>query len=590
VTVPGDVGPGNNSKTAEIRSAAFAIGQSTSIQFENGTLSGSTSWQGGGGFGVAIDLPVYPVRVEYVNVQVGTITAQPMTVMIVDGSSGAPGAVLATRTVTAVASTMNTIDFRSDSVRISGGRFFVGATGNMSFYYETVAPIAMRTWEFTNGWAPYRSADVQDIIIRASVVQEPLASYNWTSQTSGVTTTLYSVKAVSQTVGWAAGASGVVRRTTDGGTTWVSVGGGRIGAQTIYNIEALDANTAFVTTSPAATYIFRTTNGGTQWDTVFTQAGGFIDGIRMFDATNGIALGDPVGVRWTIVRTTNGGANWTLDTVNAPLAIGAETSNQNGLCTFGSNNIWFGATLGGRIYRSTNGGTTWAIGTAPFTSVSNVWFDNASYGVATSSGSNAVARSADGGATWTSVTPSGSGFLFACSGFGTADLLYARGTTIYRSRDAGQTFSTSYVGTGTYYALSFAKQGQIVTGWAVTSAGGVAKFSTTLVDVKEPGASELPEAFTLNQNYPNPFNPTTNIQYALPRAAYVNVKIYNLLGQEVAQLKDEVQAPGVHSAVWFGKNRTGQNVASGVYFYRLEARPLDGSALFNSFKKMLLLK
>jgi hypothetical protein len=92
-----------------------------------------------------------------------------MTVMIIDGSSGAPGAVLATRSVTAVASSMNIIDFRSDSARITGGRFFVGATGNMQFSYEATAPIALRTWEYTNGWAPYRSADAQDIILRASV-------------------------------------------------------------------------------------------------------------------------------------------------------------------------------------------------------------------------------------------------------------------------------------------------------------------------------------------------------------------------------------------------------------------------------------
>jgi hypothetical protein len=276
--------------------------------------------------------------------------------------------------------------------------------------------------------------------------------------------------------------------------------------------------------------------------------------------------------------------------VNAPLAISTETANQNGLCTFGSNYIWFGATLGGRVYRSTNGGTTWTTGIAPFASVSNVWFNNASYGVATSSGSNAVARSADGGATWTSVTPLGTGFLFACSGFGTADLLYARGTTVYRSQDAGQTFATSYVGTGTYYALSFAKQGQIVTGWAVTSAGGVAKFSTTLVDVRDPVGSELPEAFTLMQNYPNPFNPTTNIRYALPQAAHVSVKIYNVLGQEVAQLKDEIQTAGTYDVVWYGKNSAGHSVASGVYFYRLQAQALNSGAEFSSFKKMLLLK
>lgn len=589
VTVPGDVGPGNNSKTAELASASFALGQSTRIQYENGTVSSSIGWLGGGGFGVAIDLPVYPVRVESVFVQVGsTINVQPMTVMILDGSSGSPGAILASRTVTAVLNTLMGIDFRSDSVRIAGGRFFVAATGDMYFGYELTTPISQRTWEYTNGWAPYRSGDLQDMIIRASVRLEQTTSYNWASQTSGITSYLYSVKAVSPTVAWAAGAAGVVRRTTDGGTTWTGVGGGHIGTADIYNIDATDANTAFVTTSPAATYIFRTTNGGTSWDTVFTQVGGFIDGIRMVSSTTGYALGDPVGGTWTVAKTTDGGASWARMTTE-PTQVGTEAGTQNCLSTVGTNNLWFSSTAGGRIYRSTNAGVTWNTGITPFAAPSNVWFNNAYYGVATSSG-NFVARSADGGATWTTVTPSGTGFLIACGGFGSNNLFYARGTTIYRSPDAGQTFGTSYVGTGTYVGLSFVQQGQVAAGWAVTSTGGIAAFSTTLTDVPGGNTPEVPATYSLMQNYPNPFNPSTNIRYALPQTAHVTVRIYNLLGQEVALLKDEIETAGGHQAVWLGKNNIGQSVSSGVYFYRLEAKPLGGSQSFTSFKKMLLLK
>ena len=92
------------------------------------------------------------------------------------------------------------------------------------------------------------------------------------------------------------------------------------------------------------------------------------------------------------------------------------------------------------------------------------------------------------------------------------------------------------------------------------------------------------------QNYPNPFNPTTNIRYVLPQAAHVSLKIYNILGQEVVQLQNEVQTAGLHETVWSGRSNSGQSVSSGVYFYRLEAKALDGSTTFNNFKKMLLLK
>ncbi len=412
----------------------------------------------------------------------------------------------------------------------------------------------------------------------------------WAPQTSGITTYLYSVKAVNANVAWAAGAGGRVLRTTNGGTTWTSVGGGNIGVADIYSVEALSATTALVTTSPAATYIFRTTNGGTNWDTVYTQAGGFIDAMSMLDANNGVALGDPVGGKWTVAKTTNGGASWTRIPTE-PTQVGGEAGTQNGLSTFGPSHIWFNSGVGGRIYRSTNAGLTWLTGTAPspVTATSNVWFINTQNGVATSSGSNAVFRSTDGGATWTSVTVAGTGFLIACAGSDGNDFWYARGTTVYRSTDRGATFATSYTGTGTYVGLSFVTHGPTTSGWAVTSTGGIARFYGTVTDV-DGGLPTIPETFALSQNYPNPFNPTTTVRYSLPTESFVSLKVYNVLGQEVVTLKDEAQAAGTFNVVWNGRNSVGSQVASGMYLYRIEARPVDGSQPFTSLKKMILLK
>jgi hypothetical protein len=418
-------------------------------------------------------------------------------------------------------------------------------------------------------------------------VSPPIAP-GWASQTSGLTTYLYSVKAVSQTVAWAAGAGGTVLRTINGGNTWTQVGNGNIGTADIYNVDAISATTAFVTTSPAATYIFRTTNGGTSWDTVFTQTGGFVDAIKMVDGTTGYAVGDPVGATWTVLKTTNGGATWARITTE-PAVVGGETGTQNGFCVVGSTHIWFNSGVGGRIYRSANGGATWSSGVAPFAATSNVWFNNTQYGIATGSTANQVARSTDGGATWTNVTVAGSGFLIACGGAGNDDFWYARGTSMYRSTNRGTSFASEYTGTGTYVGLSFVGYGSGVSGWAVTSAGGIAGFYGGLTAVEE-SEDQVPATFALLQNYPNPFNPTTNIRYTLPQAAHVSVKIYNLLGQEVAQLKDEIQTPGAYDVVWNGRNIMGQSAASGVYFYRLEAAPIDGSSPFSNFKKMLLLK
>lgn len=89
----------------------------------------------------------------------------------------------------------------------------------------------------------------------------------------------------------------------------------------------------------------------------------------------------------------------------------------------------------------------------------------------------------------------------------------------------------------------------------------------------------VPGKFLLEQNYPNPFNPATVINYQLPVTHNVSVKIYNILGKEIATLVNEVQSAGKYSVTW---NST--NMPSGIYFYRLQA------GTFTQVKKMLLLK
>jgi photosystem II stability/assembly factor-like uncharacterized protein len=100
------------------------------------------------------------------------------------------------------------------------------------------------------------------------------------------------------------------------------------------------------------------------------------------------------------------------------------------------------------------------------------------------------------------------------------------------------------------------------------------------LDVEEEPTMGVPEVFTLMQNYPNPFNPSTRIRYAIPAQANVTLRVYNMLGQEVATLvNNEVQQRGNYVAVF-----DAQKLATGVYFYRLEA------GKFVETRKMLLIK
>lgn len=96
--------------------------------------------------------------------------------------------------------------------------------------------------------------------------------------------------------------------------------------------------------------------------------------------------------------------------------------------------------------------------------------------------------------------------------------------------------------------------------------------------------NQTPNAFALHQNYPNPFNPSTAISYQLSAVSHVTLKIYDVLGREVATLVDGLQTSGEHS-ITFNASR----YASGMYFYRFEATGNDGKK-FISTKKLMLVK
>lgn len=115
--------------------------------------------------------------------------------------------------------------------------------------------------------------------------------------------------------------------------------------------------------------------------------------------------------------------------------------------------------------------------------------------------------------------------------------------------------------------------------WGPAMATGVKEKNKSFAQVKD---------FELLPNYPNPFNPSTNIHYSLPVAAHVTLKIFDILGHEIATLADETQKAGGHT-VRFDTQLYKQELASGVYFYKLTAEANSG-ALFLATRKMLLVR
>ena len=92
-------------------------------------------------------------------------------------------------------------------------------------------------------------------------------------------------------------------------------------------------------------------------------------------------------------------------------------------------------------------------------------------------------------------------------------------------------------------------------------------------------SAEIPEIFSLSQNYPNPFNPVTMIKFALPKASFVTLKVYDMLGREVAELVN-----GTKSAGQYIVDFDASSLTSGIYFYRLETNG------FVDVKRMVVLK
>ena len=94
----------------------------------------------------------------------------------------------------------------------------------------------------------------------------------------------------------------------------------------------------------------------------------------------------------------------------------------------------------------------------------------------------------------------------------------------------------------------------------------------------------LPGTFALSQNYPNPFNPQTEISYNLPYDSDVNLTVYNILGESVKELVNSHENAGPHTVIWDGCNNDGSRVASGTYFYKIQAGE------FSDTRKMCLMK
>jgi hypothetical protein len=147
------------------------------------------------------------------------------------------------------------------------------------------------------------------------------------------------------------------------------------------------------------------------------------------------------------------------------------------------------------------------------------------------------------------------------------------------------------VGTGAVeYAITDGQGGRVVPEVRLTGEGhlelpGRGQHSLTIVLT---AGAEIPAEFGLSQNYPNPFNSSTTIRYALPQDSRVRLRVFNVLGQEVAMLLDEEVAAGYHTVDWNGTGSAGI-LGSGVYLLRVSA--IGGNGVeYGAVRKLMMVK
>jgi len=264
----------------------------------------------------------------------------------------------------------------------------------------------------------------------------------WISQASGFTIPSRAItymSAVDSNIVWGtaadgnnlAGACSDFTKTTDGGNTWtpgvITNSTGLLSAM----ISALDANTAYVAmfrvSGNKPMGIYMTADGGATWNrqatASFSSTASFPDVVHFFNATDGVAIGDPINSKFEIYTTTNGGTNWTLV---ASSGNPAPLTGEFGVVGYYSavhDTIWFGTNMG-RVYKSVNKGVSWTVASAPGMSADYVkpMFRDGSHGLLLdeSSGTGLLCETSDGGATWTPVTYTGPDY--------SGDISYVPGT------------------------------------------------------------------------------------------------------------------------------------------------------------------
>ncbi len=437
------------------------------------------------------------------------------------------------------------------------------------------------TWYPSNYGLPPRFSAASTLIksdentylgtIAAGIFRSTDYGTSWISSNDGLTASqtraiIITNAEVIYTANWSSG----IQKSTDYGETWEDKNNGLLNVYCLSIVE--DENgVLFAGTEDG---IFKSTDKGENW-TETSSAGNEISYHLYKDSKNRIYSMNYGG---GIYRTIDGGLNWQR------LDQGFATGYVFGFDIDSINNMYVG-TAYGWIYKSTDDGNSWfAVRSGQGTNV-RVRVAQNGYIFATNT-VEGILRSTDRGESWHTVNNgitarngkslkiSKDGIIF--TSLASINSFFTPPEKLYVSSDYGESWEnfTSNLNQLTIYDILFDNRNNVylATDESIWKSN---PDSTTLV------SDNVSQVFrySLEQNYPNPFNPTTKINYSIGEQEFVQLSLYNILGEEVAKLVEEIKSAGSYSVSFDASAFPG-----GVYVYRLQAGG------YSSAKKMILLR
>ncbi len=300
-----------------------------------------------------------------------------------------------------------------------------------------------------------------------------------------------------------------------------------------------------------------------------------------------------------VYRTTNAAANWT--------AISPDLTNGNqprlGTVTTidvskTNPNMIIAGTDDANVWITSNSGTNWTkvSATLPYRWITRVAIDplneNISYvtfnGLKWRDPQPHIFRTTNKGQTWSDISnnlPDAPVNAFAIDPLRTNVLFAGSDVGCYYSTNTGQ--SWQFLGSGLPMVSVYDMKIHPTAYYLAIGTHGRSMYKIDLNTIIGINSNEQLTAsdYKLEQNFPNPFNPETTIKYSVSRKSFVQIKVYDISGRLINSLVAKALIAGSYSAVWNGKDITGNNVSSGIYFYNMT---IDGSKSVS--RKMLLIK